>query len=134
MLLSLFRAEGADDRSVFGDFWFEPIGARSSTGLRVSGDAALRLTAVYACVRILAETMACLPLCIYRPRADGGRDVQKDHWLGRLMKQAQPLAGRLPVARDEAGASHPARQRLRPHHRQRRGRDHRAASRCTRTA
>lgn len=87
MLLSLFRAEGADDRSVFGDFWFEPIGARSSTGLRVSGDAALRLTAVYACVRILAETMACLPLCIYRPRADGGRDVQKDHWLSRLMKK-----------------------------------------------
>lgn len=87
MFSSLFRADGGDDRSVFGDFWFEPVSVRSAAGMRVSGDAALRLTAVYACVRILAETMGCLPLCLYKPREDGGRDAQVGHWLSRLMKK-----------------------------------------------
>ena len=49
--------------------------------MRVSADAALRLAAVYACVRILSETMASLPIVIYRTRPDGGKDRIKDHWL-----------------------------------------------------
>ena len=53
--------------------------------MRVSPDSALRLAAVYACVRILAETMASLPLVVYQRRADGGKDKVTDHWLYRLM-------------------------------------------------
>ena len=49
--------------------------------MRVSADAALRLAAVYACVRILSETMASLPIVVYRTRPDGGKDRIKDHWL-----------------------------------------------------
>jgi HK97 family phage portal protein len=79
-----FRAS-TEDRSPWGDFWFEPVSVRSSTGLRVSPDAALRLSAVYACVRILSETLASLPLVLYRPRADGGKDRVTDHWLHSLL-------------------------------------------------
>ena len=79
-----FRAS-SDDRSAWGDFWFEPVSARSSSGLRVSPDAALRLSAVYACVRILSETMASLPLVLYRTRSDGGKDRVTDHWLHSLL-------------------------------------------------
>ena len=43
------------------------------------------LAAVYACVRILAETTASLPLVIDQRRADGGKDKVTDHWLYRLM-------------------------------------------------
>ena len=75
-----FKAYRAD-RSPWGDFYFEPAGARSVSGMRVSADAALRLAAVYACVRILSETMASLPIVIYRTRPDGGKDRIKDHWL-----------------------------------------------------
>ena len=53
--------------------------------MRVSPDSALRVAAVYACVRILAETMASLPLVVYQRRADGGKDKVTDHWLYRLM-------------------------------------------------
>lgn len=82
----LFRAEGGDDRSPYGDFWFEPVTVRSSAGTRVSVDGALRLSVVYRCVRVLAGTMASLPLCFYREKAEGkGRDPITDHWLYRLL-------------------------------------------------
>ena len=73
------------DRSAGGDFWFEPVSARTGGGMRVSPERALRLAAVYACVRILSETMASLPLVIYQRRADGAKDKVTDHWLYRLM-------------------------------------------------
>ncbi|MCM8595182.1 phage portal protein [Accumulibacter sp.] len=75
----------AEDRSPGGDFWFEPVPGRTASGLRVSADGALRLAAVYACVRILAETMASLPLVVYRPRSDGGKERVTDHPLYRLL-------------------------------------------------
>jgi HK97 family phage portal protein len=73
------------DRSPWGDFFFEPVSVRSVSGMRVSADSAMRLAAVYACVRILSETMASLPLVVYRARADGGKDRVTDHWLYRLL-------------------------------------------------
>ena len=79
-----FRAS-ADDRSPWGDFWFEPVSVRTGSGVRVSADHSMRLAAVYACVRILSETMASLPFVMYRSRADGGKDRVKDHWLYTLL-------------------------------------------------
>ena len=79
-----FKAS-SDDRSPWGDFFFEPVASRSSSGMRVSPDGALRLAAVYACVRILSETMASLPVVVYRRRSDGGKDRITDHWLYDLL-------------------------------------------------
>ena len=45
----------------------------------------MRLAAVYACVRVLTEAMAQLPLCLYTARSDGGKDRVTDHWLYRLL-------------------------------------------------
>jgi HK97 family phage portal protein len=90
MFLSLFNgavrnASAGGDRSPWGSFWFEPVGNRSSTGLRITSVAAMRLSAVYSCVRVLSETFAVLPFCLYRQRADGGRDRVTDHWLYQLL-------------------------------------------------
>ena len=82
--LNPFRAS-ADDRSPWGDFWFTPVTARTASGIRVSADSALRLSAVYACVRILSETLAMLPFVLYRQRSDGGKDRITDHWLYTLL-------------------------------------------------
>lgn len=87
MFLSLFQAAGAD-RSPFGDFWFEPVSGRSNTGMRVSADAALRLTAVWACVRILSETLACMPFAMYRLAADGSKKYVADHPIFKLFNKA----------------------------------------------
>lgn len=75
----------SEDRSPWGEFWFEPVSARTASGARVSADSAMRLAAVYACVRILSETMASLPVVMYRARADGGKEVVTNHWLHRLL-------------------------------------------------
>lgn len=88
MFLSRHASAGASaggDRSPWGSFWFEPIGMQSSTGLRVNAGSAMRLSAVYSCVRVLSETFAVLPFCLYKKRADGGRDEVRDHWLYRLL-------------------------------------------------
>ncbi len=92
MLLSIFnqprRASIGEDRSPWGNFWFESVGARTSSGLRVDADQAMRLTAVYACVRVLAESFAVLPFRLYRSKDGGGRTMVKDHWLYRLFARA----------------------------------------------
>ena len=81
---SWFRPMAAD-RSPWGDFWFESTGSRTAAGVRVSAESAMRLAAVYACVRVLSETLAALPLVVYRARSDGGKDRVKDHWLYQLL-------------------------------------------------
>ncbi len=80
-------AGGMEDRSPYGDFWFEPVTVQSSSGMRVSSDQAMRLAAVYACVNLLAKTFAIAPFKLYKPRAgtDGGRDEQRNHWLYLLI-------------------------------------------------
>ena len=90
MFLTSFKprtmaASGGQDRSPWGSFWFEPIGMRTSAGMRVTSGSAMRLSAVYSCVRVLAESFAILPFRMYRRRADGGRDPVYDHWLVNLM-------------------------------------------------
>lgn len=87
MFLSGVKADLGGDRSPLGSFWFEPVGMRSSTGLSVSSASAMRLSAVYSCVRVLSETFAVLPFKLYRMRADGGRDVVTDHWIYRLFSK-----------------------------------------------
>lgn len=50
-------------------FLFGPI----SAGRAVNERTAMQMTAVYSCVRILAETIAGLPLHVYQTRSDGGK-------------------------------------------------------------
>lgn len=104
MFLSLFQAAGAD-RSPFGDFWFEPVSGRSATGMRVSADGAMRLSAVWACVRILSETLASMPFCMYRFKSNGGKQFITDHPIARLFNKA-PNAFQTPFEWREMLQSH----------------------------
>ena len=45
----------------------------------------MQMTAVYACVRILAEAIAGLPLHVYQQSADGAKAKALDHPLYRLL-------------------------------------------------
>ena len=81
----LSRLLASGDRSPYGGFWFEPVGVHTAAGLRVSADSALQLSAVFACVRIIASQFASLPLTLYRNRPDGGKDRVTDHPVYRLL-------------------------------------------------
>lgn len=57
----------------------DALGVRKSlAGVNVTEDTAMRLSAVYACVRIIAETIASLPLNVYR-RLKRGKEKATDH-------------------------------------------------------
>lgn len=56
-----------------------PGGRSSNSGETVTVDSALGLSATWACVNLLAGTIASLPLMIYRTDRNGVRTVAKDH-------------------------------------------------------
>ena len=60
-------------------------GQRTAAGISVSPDTALRFTAVYGAVRILAETVATLPLIVYRRLPNEGKERATDYFLYRLL-------------------------------------------------
>lgn len=60
-------------------------GAPTLSGVSVSEDTAMQVATVYACVRILAESIAQLPLKIYRRTATGSEEAT-EHPVFRLLK------------------------------------------------
>lgn len=61
-----------DNRTVGSSYSFYMGG--SSAGKNVNERSAMQMTAVYSCVRILAEAVAGLPLHLYRYKEDGGKE------------------------------------------------------------
>ncbi|AVV37827.1 phage portal protein [Pantoea vagans] len=61
-----------------GTFWEEWWG-KSSSGKTVSADKAMRLSAVWACTRLLSESVSTLPLKIYQRQPDGSRVLALDN-------------------------------------------------------
>lgn len=51
----------------------------SSAGKNVNESSAMQMTAVYACVRILAESVAGLPLHLYLTNENGNKEKAKNH-------------------------------------------------------
>ena len=61
-----------------GEFWREWYGT-SSSGIVVTADKVIRLSAVWACVRLLSESISTLPLKIYERQADGSRKLAQNN-------------------------------------------------------
>ena len=57
----------------------------STAGKNVNERSAMQMTAVYSCVRILAEAVAGLPLHLYRYKEEGGKEKALDHPLYHLL-------------------------------------------------
>ena len=59
-------------------------GYQEAAAVSVTEDTAMQVSAVWACVRLLSETVASLPFNVYRKTPDG-RELAPDFWLSRLM-------------------------------------------------
>ncbi len=79
LLAGLFGEANASNAAPWDDFWYQPLPFTSSTGLKINEAQAMRISAVYACVRILAETIASLPLFVYRRLPNGDKEKATDH-------------------------------------------------------
>ncbi|WP_153324038.1 phage portal protein [Sinorhizobium meliloti] len=66
------------------DGWY-PESMRGDAGEVVTDDSAMSLSAVWACVNLLAGTIASLPLMVYRTDAQGRRTVARGHPLYRVL-------------------------------------------------
>lgn len=65
--------------------WVERVaGYQSTTGLTISENNALELSAVWACIRVLAETIGQIPFPFYR-RVGDGKERARDHPLYAIL-------------------------------------------------
>jgi HK97 family phage portal protein len=71
------------------EWWRQmPAFAPTISGQTVTPETALAVTAVYACVLILAESVASLPLSVYRRLPNGGKEVATNHPVHQLLHVA----------------------------------------------
>lgn len=61
-----------------------PTAYSQESAAEVTFDSAMQLSAVWACVKLLSETVASLPLSIYRRTENGGRVLDTNHPLSIL--------------------------------------------------
>ncbi|MDP3911916.1 MAG: phage portal protein, partial [Gemmatimonadales bacterium] len=78
------RASWQPNWSPWDDRWYGGGGGingavTSAAGVGVSPELALNCSAVFACVRVLAETFAQVPLVIYERMPDGGKRRATEH-------------------------------------------------------
>ena len=81
---SIFRSRDAPQNRTAGSGYAFYFGG-STSGKAVTERSAMQMTAVYSCVRILAEAVAGLPLHLYRYKEDGGKEKAIDHPLYLLL-------------------------------------------------
>lgn len=74
----LFKSRDKPKNRAVGSGYTFLMGGTSS-GKTVTERSAMQMTAVYACVRILSEAIAGLPLHLYRYKPDGGKEKAIDH-------------------------------------------------------
>ena len=80
----LFRSRDKPADSTAGSRYAFYMGG-SSAGKLVTERSAMQMTAVYACVRILAESIAGIPLHLYQYNSKGGKEKAAEHPLFFLL-------------------------------------------------
>ncbi len=83
LLKGMFRSRDKPQNRIGSSFSF--LFGGTTAGKTVNERTAMQTTAVYACVRILAEAIAGLPLHVYRYRSDGGKERIPFHPLYHLL-------------------------------------------------
>ena len=83
LLKGMFRSRDKPQNRLGSSFSF--LFGGTTAGKMVNERTAMQTTAVYACVRILAEAIAGLPLHVYRYRSDGGKERIPFHPLYHLL-------------------------------------------------
>lgn len=80
----LFKSRDKPENRTAGSSYTFLMGG-STSGKSVNERSAMQMTAVYACVRILSEAIAGLPLHMYRYKDEGGKEKATGHTLYHLL-------------------------------------------------
>lgn len=101
----MFGEDVSSKRDPNDDFWFKEVGRLSSAGVQVTHDRAMQIAAVMACIKVISETAAALPLPVHRRGADGNKQRLPDHPVESLMHDA-PNDEQSPMEFREAMIAH----------------------------
>ena len=82
---------GQTIRLTDGDFWSTWLAGNNWSGQTVNTRSALQLSAAWACVRLISETLSTLPMGLYRSSPDGAKELATSHQLYQLLR-TQPNA------------------------------------------
>lgn len=77
-----FASYGPDE-----DYWYKPREISTWSGAAVNERTALRSSAVYACVQVIAQTVASLPFKVYRQSGEGNRREDPSHPLYAVLHE-----------------------------------------------
>lgn len=83
-IANLFRPRNDDPLRVIRELYG---GQPAASGVHVTPDSAMRCAAVYACVRVLSESVAQLPRHVYKRNPDGGKTRYADHPLEEVLNR-----------------------------------------------
>lgn len=80
ILSGLFRARDKPSKATSGSSYRFFMGS-STSGKPVNERSAMQMTAVYSCVRILAEAIAGLPLHLFHYTDEGGKEKASTRYI-----------------------------------------------------
>lgn len=81
----IFGGGFSDARDPSDDRWFTSLGAPVASGVRVTHETALRVAVALACIKVIAEDIAALPLRVIERQPNGDRRPVPRHPLHDLL-------------------------------------------------
>ncbi len=73
------ESDGSGAPAPWDDFWYQPVGYGSATGMRVTPDSAKRVAATLACVSRIGYSIAAMPRKIFMDLPSGGKQTCPNH-------------------------------------------------------
>jgi HK97 family phage portal protein len=67
------------------DYWYSRPGWDSAAGMAVTPETAMRLAAVFSCIRVRSESLAACPLVVYKRLPNGGKVRAPEHPLYQVL-------------------------------------------------
>lgn len=80
----------AQGYSPIDDYWYQPVGMQSGAGIMVTPETAMRISAFFACLRVIGETVLTAPLKVYRRLPNGDREEAPEHPLWPILHGDDP--------------------------------------------
>lgn len=73
-------------KSAIDDFWYGIYASLSAAGVPVTPENALKVSAIWACNKVISETIAMLPLLVYENLGEGAKERAREHYLYDILK------------------------------------------------
>ncbi len=102
---TIFKRAADPNRDPLSNFWYGPVGQGTPSGIDVTPDNAMRVSAVYGCIRILREAIGHLPFCVFERTGEDSREKATDNYLWKVLHN-RPNRWQTPMSWKEMGVSH----------------------------